>query len=107
MTAMAMLIEVIATDGATTPQARAYAEYRVFAALARHTRVIRHVRVELAHAEGNGRAGCVRCAVHLTLQPSGSARARAQGPHAFGAIDRAADRIGEVMARRSPESMSS
>src|SRR4051812_17355721 len=104
---MAMRIDVIATDGATTPQARAYAEYRVFAALARHTRVIRSVRVELAHAEGNDRPCCVRCAVHLTLQPSGSARARAQSPHAFAAIDRAADRIRDVMARRSPETISS
>jgi len=104
---MAMLIDVIATDGATTPHARAYAEYRVFAALARHTRVIRRVRVELAHAEGNGSAGCVSCAVHLTLQPSGSARARTRGANAFAAIDRAADRIRDVLARRSPESMSS
>ena len=102
---MALLIDVIGTDDSPTPHARAYAEYRVFAALARYTRVIRRVRVELGHADGNG-AGCVRCAVHLTLQPSGSAHARARGPHAFGAIDRVAERIRDVMARRSPESIS-
>jgi len=45
--------------------------------------------------------------VYLMLEPSGSARARAQGPHAFGAIDRAAERIGDLMARRSSETISS
>ena len=104
---MALLIDVIGTDDSTTPHARAYAEYRVFAALARYTRLIRRVRVELGHADGNGSAGCVTCAVHLTLQPSGSARARARGPHAFATIDRVAERIRDVMARRSPERISS
>jgi len=102
-----MRIDIIATDDSTTPQARAYAEYRVFAALARHTRVIRSVCVKLAHAERNGSAGCSTCSVYLMLEPSGSARARAQGPHAFGAIDRAAERIGDLMARRSSETISS
>src|SRR4029079_2913107 len=104
---MAMRIDIIATDDSTTPQARAYAEYRVFAALARHTRVIRSCCVKLAHAERNGSAGCSTCSVYLMLEPSGSARARAQGPHAFGAIDRAAERIGDLMARRSSETISS
>ena len=104
---MALLIDVIGNDDSTTPQARAYAEYRVFAALARHTRVIRRVRVELAHAEANRGTGSVWCAVHLTLHPSGSAHARARGQHVFGAIDRAAERIRGVMARRSPERISS
>lgn len=102
-----MRIDVIANDDSITPQARAYAEYRIFAALARHTRVIRRVRVELAQAERNGRVACVTCAVHLILDPSGSARARAQGVHAFGAIDRAAERISDLMARRPPETISS
>ena len=104
---MAMRIDVIDTDDSTTPQARAYAEYRLFTALARHTRAIRGVRVELAGAERNGSAGAVTCAVHVMLVPSGSARARTQGPHAFGAIDRAADRIRDLMARRQPESIPS
>jgi ribosome-associated translation inhibitor RaiA len=95
---MAMRIEVIGRGDATTPQARAYAEYRLFATLARHTRLIRRVRVVLAHAERNGSAGCVTCAVELMLESSGSARARARGPHAYGAIDRAAERIGDLMA---------
>ena len=104
---MALLIDVIGTDDSTTPQARAYAEYRVFAALARHARLIRRVRVELAPATGPRGPGCVQCAVHLALHPSGSAHARSRGPHAFAAIDRAADRIRDVMARRSVETISS
>ena len=103
---MGLRIDVIATDDSTTPQARAYAEYRVFAALARHARVIRSARVELAYAEPGGRAGGVTCAVYLALEPSGSASARARGPHGFSAIDRAAERIRDRMARRSPEPIS-
>jgi ribosome-associated translation inhibitor RaiA len=102
-----MLIEVIGTDDSTTPQARAYAEFRLFATLARHMPVIRSVRVVLAHAERNGTAERVTCTVNLVLEPAGSARARAQGPHAYDAIDRAAERIGNLMARRTAPSMSS
>jgi hypothetical protein len=101
---MAMRIEVTGTDS-TTPQARAYAEYRLFATLARHTREIRSVRVALGHAGRGGSAAL--CVVNLDLEPAGSARVRAQGPHALGAIDRAAARIGDLMARRSSEGTSS
>jgi ribosome-associated translation inhibitor RaiA len=100
-----MRIEVIGTDDSATPQARAYAEYRLFATLARHNPVIRSVRVMLAHAKRNG--GGVTCVVELVLEPAGSVRTRAQGPHAYGAIDRAAKRIGDLMARRTIQSMSS
>jgi ribosome-associated translation inhibitor RaiA len=102
-----MPIEVIGADDSTTPQARAYTEYRLFATLAQHMRVIRSVRVVLAHAERNGGANRVTCVVNLVLEPAGSACARAQGPHAYGAIDRAAKRIGDLMARRTTRSKSS
>ena len=102
-----MRIDVIGTDDSATPQARAYAEYRLFATLARHARVIRSVRVVLGHVERNGNTGRVTCAVALVLEPSGSLRARAQGPHALAAINHAAERIGDLMARKSPESISS
>lgn len=101
-----MRIDVIGTDDTTTPQTHAYAEYRLFATLARHTRVIRSVRVVLRHAERNGSAGRMTCAVDLVLEPSGSVRARAHGPHAFGAIDRAAERIGDLMDRQAPKAIS-
>jgi ribosome-associated translation inhibitor RaiA len=102
-----MRIEVIGTDDSATPQARAYAEYRLFATLARHNPVIRSVRVMLAHAKRNGGGDGVTCVVELVLEPAGSVRTRAQGPHAYGAIDRAAKRIGDLMARRTIQSMSS
>jgi ribosome-associated translation inhibitor RaiA len=102
-----MRIEVIGAADSTTPQARAYTEYRLFATLARHMRVIRRVREVLAHAERNGNADRVRCVVNLVLEPTGSVCARAQGPHAYGAIDRATERIGDLMARRTTENMSS
>jgi ribosome-associated translation inhibitor RaiA len=98
-----MQIEVIGTDDSSTAKARAYAEYRLFATLARHARVIRSVRVVLSHLERNGNAGQVTCAVNLVLEPCGSVRARAQEPHAHGAIDRAAERIGNLMDRRASQ----
>jgi ribosome-associated translation inhibitor RaiA len=104
---MPLRIEIIGANGVTTPQARAYTEYRLFATLARHMRVIRSARVVLAHAERNGNADRVTCVVNLVLEPAGSACARGQGPHAYSAIDRAAERIGDLMARRTTENMSS
>jgi hypothetical protein len=98
-----MHIEVLNTDESTTAQARAYAEYRVFSTLARHARVIRSVRVILGRGEQNGVASRVTCAVDLVLEPAGSARARAQGPHTHSAIDRAAERIGDLMNRRASD----
>ena len=102
-----MRIDVISTDDSTTPEARAYAEYRLFATLVRHTRVIRSVRVVLGHAERSGSTSRVTCAVDLVLKPSGSVRARACGPHAVGAIDRAAERMGDLMAGKSVGRISS
>jgi ribosome-associated translation inhibitor RaiA len=103
---MPLRIEVIGADGVTTPQARAYAEYRLFATLARHMPAIRSVRVVLAQAKRNGRADRVTCAVTVVLYSAGSARARAQGPRAYSAIDRAAERIGDLLGRRAPQRIS-
>jgi ribosome-associated translation inhibitor RaiA len=97
-----MRIEVIGTGHSR--QARAYAEYRLFATLARHTRDIRTVRVVLAPHDSSGPVTCV---VHLILDPAGCVRARAHGSHVVGAIDRAAERIGDLMDRRSPARRSS
>jgi ribosome-associated translation inhibitor RaiA len=96
-----MRIEVISEQGAATPQVRAYAEYRFFATLARHARAIRTVRVLLRQRERTDASSRVTCAVRVALEPSGSTRARAHGPHALGAIDRAAERVGHLMNRRA------
>jgi ribosome-associated translation inhibitor RaiA len=101
-----MRIEVI-DSGLTTPQARSYAEYRLFTTLARHARAIRSVRVILERSQRKDGAEEVICAVDVGLEPSGSIRARANGRQPHGAIDRAAERIGDLLNRRTPEAMQS
>ena len=97
-----MRIDVIDEDESATAQARAYAEYRLFATLARHARGIRSVRAAL-HVERNGVTDRATCVVTVVLEPSGSAVARAYGRHVHAAIDRAAGRIGDLINRRSPQ----
>ena len=102
-----MRIEVIGADGSTTAQARAYTEYRLFRnAGATHARDSQRPRGTRAYGT-NGNADRVTCVVNLVLEPTGSVCARAQGPHAYSAIDRAAEGIGDLMARRTTENMSS
>ncbi|HJR60458.1 MAG TPA: HPF/RaiA family ribosome-associated protein [Vicinamibacterales bacterium] len=102
-----MRIEVIDNGGLSTAQARAYAEYRLFATLARHARVIRTVRVILEQVERKGAADGVTCAVEVVLEPSGCVRARANGRQAHGAIDAAAERIETLINRRAPQAIQS
>ena len=49
-----MHIEVIDKDESSNAQARVYAEYRLFAALARHAQSVRGARVVLRRVERNG-----------------------------------------------------
>jgi hypothetical protein len=102
-----MRIEVIDNGGLTTAQTRAYAEYRLFATLARHARVIRSVRVILRPVERKDIADGVICVVAVALEPSGSIRARANGRQAHGAIDRVAARIGDLISRRTAQAVQS
>lgn len=78
-------------------QARAYAEYRVFAVLARHP-AVRSARVVLRR---NKRDGTVVCEVSVAFAPGDSARARASGPQVPIAVDRAADNILKLVRRRT------
>jgi ribosome-associated translation inhibitor RaiA len=96
-----MHIEVIGEDESSNAQARSYAEYRVFAALARHAQRVRRARVVLRWVARDGTNDTVVCVVTVTLKPSGFVRTRAQGQHAYAAINRAAERIGELMRRRA------
>lgn len=102
-----MRIEVIGEDESIHAQARTYAEYRVFAALARHTQRVRGARVVLRRDERGGTCDTVVCAVTIALEPSGSVRTRARGPHAYAAIDRAVGRIVDLMRRRTTQRTSS
>ena len=102
-----MRIQVVGEDESIDAQARTYAEYRVFAALARHTPRVRSARVVLRRGERRGRCDTVVCAVTVELEPSGSVRTRAFGPHAYSAINSAVERIGDLMRRRTAQRLSS
>lgn len=73
----------------------AYAEYRLFAVLARYADV-RGARVVLQDEAASG----VRCLVTIDFDSTASARARVKGQHAAGTIDLAAKRVAELMRRR-------
>jgi ribosome-associated translation inhibitor RaiA len=98
-----MRIKVIGEDDSSDAQARTYAEYRVFAALARHMALVRGARVVLRRNKVGRKCDAVICAVTVALAPSGSARIRAGGQNAYAAINRAVQRIGDLMHRRAAQ----
>ena len=67
-----MRIDIIDEDDSITAQARVYAEYRLFATLARYARAIRSVRAVL-HVDRKGVADRATCVVTVVLEPTGSA----------------------------------
>ena len=95
-----MRIDVIGEDESSNAQARTYAEYKVFAALAQHTEHVRGTRVVLRRDKRKGTCDTVSCAVTVALVPSGFVRTRACGPHAYAAINRTVERLGDLMRRR-------
>lgn len=94
-------------DDTISAQARTYAEYRVFAALARHTRRVSRVRVVLRHTDERGTCDKVTCIVTVNLAPAGSFRIRVRGPHVYAAVNRAVERLGEASGRRIEQRLSS
>ena len=90
-----MRVYVSSPSPAFSAQILAYAEYRVFAVLARYAGV-RGARVVLQHAASGG----LRCSVTIDFYAAPSARARVKGIHAAGTIDRAAERVVQIMRRR-------
>lgn len=93
-------ITVVSGDDSINTQACTYAEYRVFAVVARHNRSVRRVGVVLRHTEDRGTCDKVSCAVTVALEPAGSFRIRATGPHVYAAINRAVERLGNALGRR-------
>jgi ribosome-associated translation inhibitor RaiA len=100
-------IHIIADDAAINPQARTYAEYRVFWALTRHPLKFRRARVLLRPNEDRGTCEKVICAVSITLEPSGTLRVRGTGPHVYAAINRAVERLRDVLGERIEQRRSS
>jgi ribosome-associated translation inhibitor RaiA len=100
-------ITVIGDDDAISTQARTYAEYRLFAVLARHSQNVRRARVVLRQVDARGTCDKVGCAVTVTLEPAGVLRIRATGPHVYAAINRAVERLGQTLGRRVEQRLSS
>ena len=76
-------------------QARAYAEYRVFAALTEITEAqgVRRARVVLRSVNGEDRCALVTCIVTVALDGTEPFRVRATAAHAYAAINRAVERL--------------
>jgi ribosome-associated translation inhibitor RaiA len=97
---MKLGIEILGYDEGITSQTRAYAEYRVFAALAKHTQRVRRVRIVLRHANQSESFGACTCEVSVSIEPAGRVRIRAGGTHPYAAINRAVERMAIAVARR-------
>jgi ribosome-associated translation inhibitor RaiA len=100
-------IHVACDDNAISSQARTYAEYRVFSALTRHALKFRRARVLLRPSEDRRTCDRVACAVSVALEPSGSVRVRVTGPHVYAAINRAVERLGDVLGGQIEQRRSS
>ena len=89
-----MRIQIVAADP-VSPQARAYAEYRIFAALSQAAKAdrVRHARVVLAPAKRAGGCDGVSCTVTVNIDGTDGLRVRATDDHAYAAINNAVDRL--------------
>ncbi len=76
-------------------QTRAYAEYRVFSSLARFGHIVDSVTVELNRAERQ----FVVCVVMVSTTDGRRVRIESRGRHPYDAINRAADRVSDVVRR--------
>ena len=94
-------IKVIAEDQSGNPQARTYAEYKVFSALVRHAPQVRAAHVVLRRDARGHRCDTIACAVTVALEPSGSVHAEGRGPHAYAAVNRTVERLGDMMGGRA------
>jgi len=93
-------IVVLGDKAAVSPQARTYAEYRVFAVVARHTRRVQRVQVVIEPIHGNTGCERLRCVVTVDLEHSRTLRIQGTGPHIYAAINRAVEHLGAAMERR-------
>jgi hypothetical protein len=93
---MVMRVYVASADAPINPQILLYAEYRIFSSLARYSDV-REAQVVL-HIDEPG--GAIQCSVTIE-DAAGSTRTSAKGVQAAAAIDRAAERVGQVMRQRA------
>ena len=97
-----MRIRSFVVDSVIADQKRAYAEYRVFRAIAPYEPQVAAVDVVI------GRESAARrqflCTVTVDLGPSGHIKTQARAVHPSAAIDRAADRTRWLIAAASGRS---
>lgn len=98
-----MHISVIGSAELANAQMRAYAEYRVFAALARFERLVEGAAVTL---EREGEGADVACVIEIQARDNPPLQFRGTHAHAAEAIDRAADSARRALERRVHQTVS-
>jgi hypothetical protein len=93
-----MRIVVSAAATPLTGDQRAYAEYRVFTAVAAYG--ARITSVDVVVAPDAAPSARYRCSIAVDLGRRGCVNTQARSGCALAAIDRAADRAGRLVARR-------
>jgi ribosome-associated translation inhibitor RaiA len=78
-------------------QTRAYAEYRVFSTLRHFGDRVQHASVTLSPKPNDDGHADVVCSVSITMAHHQRVEASACARHAYGAIDRAADEVYQLM----------
>lgn len=101
-----MRVHVVDEGGWDSAQARAYAEYRLFAALAQYGSLVQGAQIVLRY-EGEEGPAAFLCRMAVTLERPGVVRTRVCAPHAYAAIDRAVERIGRLIRRHGARPVSS
>ena len=86
---------LVTADGKDiSAQARTYAEYRVFSTLTQHVPGFREACIVLRQLDA---AEPIGCDVTVALEPAGTLRIRATGPHVYAAINTAIERLSDVV----------
>ena len=96
-----MRIDVHDTQNRFDDQTRAYAEYRVFSALAALADVVHEVGVGLAQAEANDTADVFACSVSIRMRSGRSLDVASQAQHPYQAIERAAHQVAAFVNARA------
>ena len=95
-----MKIAVTGHELTLNQQTRAYAEYRVFSALASYAEQVEQVHVVMAsRADTDDRF--ISCVVEVSVQSGRVLRARGRALHAYAAVECAAQRVRHAMQRHS------
>lgn len=97
-----MQISVIGPAELATAQMRAYAEYRVFAALARFERLVEGAAVTLVREADSAEVGCV---IDIHTRQSPPLQFRGTDAHVAQAVDRAANCARRALERRAHQAV--